>query len=108
MPTYDYRCESCGHEFEHFQSITARRLRECPECGEHALKRLIGAGAGVFFRGSGFYETDYVRKSSTAASKTGTSNGGSSSSSSSSSSDSSGGGSSSSGGDSGGSSSSDD
>jgi len=59
MPTYEYICESCGHEFEQLQSITARPLRKCPKCGKNKLKRLIGAGAGVIFKGSGFYETDY-------------------------------------------------
>ena len=59
MPTYDYRCENCGHEFETFQSISASPMRKCPECGKLKLKRLIGTGAGVIFKGSGFYETDY-------------------------------------------------
>ena len=59
MPTYDYLCDSCGHKFEKFQSITARSLRKCPKCGKNQLKRLIGAGAGIIFKGSGFYETDY-------------------------------------------------
>jgi putative FmdB family regulatory protein len=59
MPTYEYMCGNCGYEFEHFQSITAKPLRKCPECGKTSLKRLIGAGAGVIFKGSGFYETDY-------------------------------------------------
>ena len=59
MPTYDYLCGSCGDRFEKFQSITAETLRECPNCGKMELKRLIGAGAGVIFKGSGFYETDY-------------------------------------------------
>ncbi len=59
MPTYDYICENCGYEFERFQSITARPLRKCTVCGRRALKRLIGAGAGVIFKGTGFYETDY-------------------------------------------------
>jgi len=59
MPTYDYICESCGCRFEQFQSITARPLRKCSKCGKNKLKRLIGAGAGVIFKGSGFYETDY-------------------------------------------------
>ncbi len=59
MPTYDYKCENCGHEFEQFQSITARTLRKCPECGKNTLNRLIGTGAGIIFKGSGFYETDY-------------------------------------------------
>lgn len=59
MPTYDYQCDACGHEFEQFQSITAKPLKKCPECGKPKLKRLIGTGAGVIFKGSGFYETDY-------------------------------------------------
>lgn len=59
MPTYDYRCSACGHEFEEFQSITAAPLKKCPACGKSKLQRLIGIGAGVIFKGSGFYETDY-------------------------------------------------
>ena len=59
MPTYDYQCENCGYEFEQFQAITANPLRKCPECGKMTLKRLIGAGSGVIFKGSGFYQTDY-------------------------------------------------
>ena len=59
MPTYEYICESCGREFERFQSITARPLRKCTECGKMGLKRLIGSGSGVIFKGTGFYQTDY-------------------------------------------------
>ena len=59
MPTYEYICSNCGHEFEQFQSMKAGPLRKCPACGNNKLKRLIGAGAGVIFKGSGFYETDY-------------------------------------------------
>lgn len=59
MPTYAYACQKCGHEFDEFQSIKANPLRKCPECGKMALKRLIGTGAGIIFKGSGFYETDY-------------------------------------------------
>ena len=59
MPTYDYVCQACKHEFEEFQSITAKSLRKCPACGKLKLKRLIGIGAGIIFKGSGFYETDY-------------------------------------------------
>ncbi len=63
MPTYDYMCESCGYEFEQFQTITARPIRRCPKCGKTNLKRLIGVGAGVIFKGSGFYQTDYRSES---------------------------------------------
>ncbi|MEE9368257.1 MAG: FmdB family zinc ribbon protein [Pontiella sp.] len=58
MPTYDYECTKCGHNFEAFHSISADPLTDCPECpGE--IKRLIGGGAGFLFKGSGFYQTDY-------------------------------------------------
>ncbi|MBN1795330.1 MAG: zinc ribbon domain-containing protein [Sedimentisphaerales bacterium] len=63
MPTYEYRCERCEYEFEKFQSITAGVLRKCPKCGKNSLKRLIGTGAGVIFKGSGFYQTDYRSES---------------------------------------------
>lgn len=63
MPTYDYCCEACGHEFELFQSMSAPVKRKCPECGQNKLQRLIGIGAGVIFKGSGFYETDYRSES---------------------------------------------
>ena len=59
MPTYEYICENCGAEFERFQTITAKPLRVCPECDKKKLKRLIGTGAGIIFKGSGFYQTDY-------------------------------------------------
>ena len=59
MPTYDYRCAACKHEFELFQSMSEPKKRKCPECGKLQLERLIGAGAAVLFKGSGFYETDY-------------------------------------------------
>jgi putative FmdB family regulatory protein len=61
MPTYDYRCEACGHTFELFQGIREGKRRKCPDCGKSALVRLFGTGAGVIFKGSGFYETDYKR-----------------------------------------------
>lgn len=63
MPTYDYLCEACEHRFEEFQSMSAKTLRKCPRCGKNKLKRLIGSGSGVIFKGSGFYETDYKRSS---------------------------------------------
>ena len=59
MPTYRYECQACGHTLEAFQSMTENALRKCPACGKQKLQRLIGAGAGVIFKGSGFYETDY-------------------------------------------------
>ena len=59
MPTYDYLCEDCGHEFELFQSITDSVKRKCPECSKLKLRRLFGTGAAVVFKGSGFYQTDY-------------------------------------------------
>ncbi len=62
MPTYEYECEGCGHTFEEFQSMSAATLKNCPKCRQDKLQRLIGAGAGIIFKGSGFYETDYKRK----------------------------------------------
>ena len=64
MPTYDYKCDSCGEEFEHFQHITEDPLKKCPRCGKNSAKRLIGGGAGLIFKGSGFYITDYKNKGS--------------------------------------------
>jgi putative FmdB family regulatory protein len=61
MPTYDYRCKDCDFEFEEFQSIVSEPLTICPQCGGRIL-RLISGGAGLIFKGSGFYETDYKRK----------------------------------------------
>lgn len=63
MPNYDYVCTSCGEEFEFFQSMNDNPLTQCPSCEEHTLKRKIGSGAGIIFKGSGFYETDYKRTS---------------------------------------------
>ena len=59
MPTYEYKCNACEHSFEKFQSITAPAVRKCPECGKLKVRRLIGNGSGIIFRGSGFYQTDY-------------------------------------------------
>lgn len=59
MPTYDYQCEGCGHEFELFQPISEDPQRKCPECKKLKLKRMFGTGAAVMFKGSGFYTTDY-------------------------------------------------
>ncbi len=69
MPTYDYRCTACEHEFEEFQSMSAKPLKKCPQCGKLKLERLIGTGAGVIFKGSGFYETDYRSESYKKAAK---------------------------------------
>lgn len=62
MPTYEYECEACGNHFDEFQAMSAKPLRKCPKCKKNKLIRLIGAGAGIIFKGSGFYETDYKRK----------------------------------------------
>lgn len=68
MPTYEYECTKCGHTFEKFQSITARPVSKCPACGGK-VKRLLGSGAGVIFKGSGFYQTDYRSESYKKAAK---------------------------------------
>jgi len=60
MPTYEYRCPKCGTEFEAFQKMTAKPVATCPKCGARA-ERLVSAGAGLVFKGSGFYLTDYGR-----------------------------------------------
>jgi putative FmdB family regulatory protein len=59
MPTYEYQCRACGKRFDLFQPITAAPVRRCPSCGKNKVRRLIGSGAGVIFKGSGFYQTDY-------------------------------------------------
>ena len=73
MPTYDYKCSACSHEFEQFQSMKDKALRKCPKCGKPALERLIGTGGAIIFKGSGFYQTDYrsdsYKKSADADSK---------------------------------------
>jgi putative FmdB family regulatory protein len=63
MPTYEYVCNACGHKFERFHSIMAAPIRRCPECGKAKVKRLMGTGAGLIFKGSGFYITDYRSES---------------------------------------------
>ena len=62
MPTYEYACSKCGHQFEKFQSMRDGPLRKCPKCSRLGLKRLVGGGAGVIFKGSGFYVNDYGKK----------------------------------------------
>lgn len=68
MPTYEYACPKCGHAFEAFQSMKDEPLKKCPKCNKMGLKRLIGTGAGLIFKGSGFYITDYKKNGSSPAS----------------------------------------
>ena len=63
MPTYDYVCDACEHAFELFQGITEGKKRKCPQCGKNKLRRLIGPGGAIVFKGSGFYKTDYRSES---------------------------------------------
>ena len=63
MPTYDYVCDACGHEFEAFESIKADPQTVCPACRDASLRRKIGPGAAILFKGSGFYQTDYRSES---------------------------------------------
>ncbi len=72
MPTYEYKCQQCGHQFEAFQKISDDPLTECPQCGGEVV-RLISGGTGLIFKGSGFYLTDYARKNSSSAPKNGSS-----------------------------------
>ena len=65
MPTYEYACPKCGHEFEQFQSMRDEPLKQCPKCKKTGVKRLVGGGAGLIFKGSGFYITDYKTKKGT-------------------------------------------
>jgi len=76
MPTYEYSCQKCGQTFEAFQSMRDEPFRECPKdlCrlakwGHGKVKRLLGTGAGLIFKGSGFYSTDYRSESYKAAAK---------------------------------------
>ena len=69
MPTYDYVCDSCGHEFEAFESIMSQPQTDCPECKTPKLRRKIGPGAAILFKGSGFYKTDYRSDSYKSAAK---------------------------------------
>src|SRR5262249_24178654 len=69
MPTYEYECDACHHNFDDFQSFTDKPLRKCPKCGKLKLRRVFGAGGAVIFKGSGFYQTDYRSESYKAAAK---------------------------------------
>lgn len=69
MPTYDYACRACGHALEIFHSMTEAPKKKCPKCGKSKLERQIGGGAGVIFKGSGFYSTDYRSESYKAGEK---------------------------------------
>lgn len=69
MPTYDYICDECGHEFETFESIKADPQKICPSCRKESLRRKLGPGAAVLFKGSGFYQTDYRSESYKKAAK---------------------------------------
>src|SRR3989338_911579 len=62
MPTYEYECKACCHGLEFYQSMLDKKLKKCPKCGKNTLNRLIGTGGGVIFKGTGFYETDFKRK----------------------------------------------
>lgn len=68
MPTYEYACPDCGNHFETFQSMKDEPLKKCPKCGRTHLKRLVGTGAGLIFKGSGFYITDYKKNGGSSAS----------------------------------------
>lgn len=69
MPTYEYRCDACGHTFDEFQSMKDEPLQECPKCRKPRLRRLFGSGAAILFKGSGFYQTDYRSASYKASAK---------------------------------------
>jgi putative FmdB family regulatory protein len=71
MPTYEYACTKCGYHFEQFQSMKDEPLKKCPQCKKPALKRLVGAGAGLIFKGTGFYITDYKKASTPPAGESG-------------------------------------
>ena len=64
MPTYDYICKKCEKMFEYFQSMSDKPKKECPDCKENSLRRIISGGTGLIFKGSGYYLTDYKNKKS--------------------------------------------
>jgi putative FmdB family regulatory protein len=69
MPTYEYQCDACDHNFDEFQSMSDKPLKKCPKCGKPKLRRVFGTGAAILFKGSGFYETDYRSESYKSAAK---------------------------------------
>src|SRR5579884_2341688 len=69
MPTYEYHCDACEHNFDEFQSINDKPLKKCPKCGKKKLRRVYGPGAAILFKGSGFYQTDYRSESYKSAAK---------------------------------------
>jgi len=69
MPTYEYECQACGHSFDELQTMAEPKLTKCPKCHKNKLVRLIGGGSGMIFKGSGFYETDYKKKSAPSSDK---------------------------------------
>jgi putative FmdB family regulatory protein len=69
MPTYQYECQACGHTFDELQTMSDARLKKCPKCHKNKLVRLIGSGSGMIFKGSGFYETDYKKKTASSRDK---------------------------------------
>jgi putative FmdB family regulatory protein len=69
MPTYEYQCDVCNHNFDEFQSMSEKPLKKCPKCGKPKLRRVFGTGAAILFKGSGFYQTDYRSESYKSAAK---------------------------------------
>jgi putative FmdB family regulatory protein len=69
MPTYEYQCDACAHNFDEFQSMSEEPLKKCPKCGRKKLRRVFGTGAAILFKGSGFYQTDYRSESYKSAAK---------------------------------------
>jgi putative FmdB family regulatory protein len=69
MPTYEYHCDACEHNFDEFQAMSDKALKKCPKCGKRKLRRVFGTGAAILFKGSGFYQTDYRSESYKSAAK---------------------------------------
>jgi putative FmdB family regulatory protein len=69
MPTYEYHCDACEHNFDEFQTMSEPALTKCPKCNKKKLRRVFGTGAAILFKGSGFYQTDYRSESYKSAAK---------------------------------------